>query len=248
MASRGINKVIIVGNLGQDPEVRFMPNGGAVANFTVATSETWKDKQTGEQKEKTEWHRIVMYQRLAEIAGEYLKKGSKVYLEGRLQTRKWQNQQGADQYTTEIIVNDMQMLDSRGQGQSGGYNQGAGGFNQQPAQQGGFNQAPQQAAAPQQTATPQGGFNQQPAQQGGFNQQPAPQGAYKPAAPQQAPQQGGYNQSPQQAPQQAAAPQGGFGGQQQGGFGGQQQAGQNNAAAKVNPQEPTVDFDDDIPF
>jgi len=235
MASRGINKVIIVGNLGQDPEVRFMPNGGAVANFTVATSETWKDKQTGEQKEKTEWHRIVMYQRLAEIAGEYLKKGSKVYLEGRLQTRKWQNQQGADQYTTEIIVNDMQMLDSRGQGAGGFQGQQAGGFNQAPQQQGGFNQAPQQAAAPQ-----GGGFNQQPAQQqggynkpaqpsGGFNQQPAQQqGGYnKPAA---APQQGGYNQAPQQ-------PQGGF----------NQTPAQQNAP-KVNPQEPTIDFDDDIPF
>lgn len=150
MASRGINKVIIVGNIGQDPEVRFMPNGGAVANFTVATSETWKDKQSGEQKEKTEWHRIVMYQRLAEIAGEYLKKGSKVYLEGRLQTRKWQNQQGADQYTTEIIANDMQMLDSRGQGQGGG------GF--QAQQSGGFNQ---------QNTAQSGGFNQQPAQQQG---------------------------------------------------------------------------------
>jgi len=157
MASRGINKVIIVGNIGQDPEVRFMPNGGAVANFTVATSETWKDKQSGEQKEKTEWHRIVMYQRLAEIAGEYLKKGSKVYLEGRLQTRKWQNQQGADQYTTEIIANDMQMLDSRGQ--SGGYQQQQGsGFNQSPQQGGGFNQAQQS-----------GSFNQSPQQGGGFN-------------------------------------------------------------------------------
>jgi single-strand DNA-binding protein len=111
--SRGVNKVIIVGNLGNDPDVRFMPNGNAVANFSVATSETWKDKQTGEQKEKTEWHRIVIYQRLAEIAGEYLKKGSKVYLEGKLQTRKWQNQQGQDQYTTEIVVNEMQMLDGR---------------------------------------------------------------------------------------------------------------------------------------
>ena len=139
MASRGINKVIIVGNLGQDPEVRFIPNGGAVANFTVATSETWKDKQTGEQKEKTEWHRIVIYQRLAEIAGEYLKKGSKVYLEGRLQTRKWQNQQGQDQYTTEIIVNDMQMLDSRNSGQAP---QQSGGFNQGQAQQGGYQQQP----------------------------------------------------------------------------------------------------------
>ncbi len=111
MASRGINKVIIVGNLGQVPDKRFMPNGEAVVNFTVATSETWKDKQTGEQKEKTEWHRIVIYGRLAEIADQYLAKGSKVYLEGRLQTRKWQNQQGADQYTTEVICNEMQMLD-----------------------------------------------------------------------------------------------------------------------------------------
>ncbi len=155
---RGINKVIVVGNLGQDPEVRFMPNGGAVANFTVATSEAWKDKQSGEQKEKTEWHRIVIYQRLAEVAGEYLKKGSKVYLEGKLQTRKWQNQQGADQYTTEIIVNDMQMLDSRSQG--GSQQQGQGGFNQAPAQQkGGFQQA-----APQKLPTmaqQQGGFQQQ---------------------------------------------------------------------------------------
>ncbi|REL25525.1 single-stranded DNA-binding protein [Thalassotalea euphylliae] len=236
MASRGINKVIIVGNLGQDPEVRFMPNGGAVANFTVATSETWKDKQTGEQKEKTEWHRIVMYQRLAEIAGEYLKKGSKVYLEGRLQTRKWQNQQGQDQYTTEIIVNDMQMLDSRGQGQGGFQQQG--GYNQAPQQQGGFKPAAQQGGfnqAPQQ----QGGFNQAPQQQGGFNQAPAqqpsqPQGGFN-QAPQQ---QGGFNQAPAQQP-----------GQAQGGFNqAPQQPAQQPAAPKVNPQEPTIDFDDDIPF
>ena len=114
MASRGINKVILIGNLGQDPEVRYTPNGGAVCNITVATSETWKDKNTGENQEKTEWHRVVMFRRLAEIAGEYLKKGSKVYLEGRLQTRKWQDQQGQDRYTTEIIADQMQMLDSRG--------------------------------------------------------------------------------------------------------------------------------------
>ena len=114
MASRGINKVILIGNLGQDPEVRYMPNGGAVCNITVATSETWKDKNTGEQQEKTEWHRVVMFRRLAEIAGEYLKKGSKVYLEGKLQTRKWQDQQGQDRYTTEIVADEMQMLDSRG--------------------------------------------------------------------------------------------------------------------------------------
>lgn len=114
MASRGVNKVIIIGNLGQDPEVRYMPNGGAVTNITVATSETWKDKNTGENQEKTEWHRVVMFRRLAEIAGEYLKKGSKVYLEGKLQTRKWQDQQGQDRYTTEIVADQMQMLDSRG--------------------------------------------------------------------------------------------------------------------------------------
>ncbi|RMG35584.1 MAG: single-stranded DNA-binding protein [Gammaproteobacteria bacterium] len=116
MASRGVNKVILIGNLGQDPEVRYMPNGGAVCNITVATSETWKDKNTGEQQERTEWHRVVMFRRLAEIAGEYLRKGSKVYLEGRLQTRKWQDQQGNDRYTTEIIADQMQMLDSRGGG------------------------------------------------------------------------------------------------------------------------------------
>ncbi|HHI76993.1 MAG TPA: single-stranded DNA-binding protein [Gammaproteobacteria bacterium] len=116
MASRGVNKVILIGNLGQDPEVRYMPNGGAVCNITVATSEVWKDKNTGEQQERTEWHRVVMFRRLAEIAGEYLRKGSKVYLEGRLQTRKWQDQNGNDRWTTEIIADEMQMLDSRGGG------------------------------------------------------------------------------------------------------------------------------------
>lgn len=116
MASRGINKVILVGNLGQDPEVRYLPNGGAVTNISVATSETWKDKQTGEQKDRTEWHRVVIFGRLAEIAGEYLKKGSQVYIEGQLQTRKWQDQSGIDRYTTEIVVNiggTLQILGSR---------------------------------------------------------------------------------------------------------------------------------------
>lgn len=116
MASRGINKVILVGNLGQDPEVRYLPNGGAVTNISVATSETWKDKQTGEQKDRTEWHRVVIFGKLAEIAGEYLKKGSQVYIEGQLQTRKWQDQSGQDRYTTEIVVNvggTLQMLSSR---------------------------------------------------------------------------------------------------------------------------------------
>jgi single-strand DNA-binding protein len=111
---RGINKVIIVGNLGNDPETRFMSNQDAVTNITVATSESWKDKTTGEQKEKTEWHRVVMFKTLAAIAGQYLKKGSKVYIEGSLQTRKWKDQGGADRYTTEIKAHDMQMLDSRG--------------------------------------------------------------------------------------------------------------------------------------
>lgn len=121
MASRGINKVILIGNLGKDPETRYMPSGGAVTNLTLATSESWKDKQTGEQKENTEWHRIVFFNRLAEIAAEYLRKGSKVYIEGRLQTRKWQGQDGQDRYTTEIVANEMRMLDSRGGGAGGNY-------------------------------------------------------------------------------------------------------------------------------
>lgn len=121
MASRGVNKVILIGNLGQDPEVRYMPNGNAVANVTLATSESWKDKNTGENQERTEWHRVVFFRRLAEIVGEYCKKGSKVYVEGRLQTRKWQDQQGQDRYTTEIVADQMQMLDSRGAGGSAGF-------------------------------------------------------------------------------------------------------------------------------
>jgi single-strand DNA-binding protein len=112
---RGVNKVILVGNLGQDPEVRYMPNGNAVANVSVATSESWKDKNTGDNQEKTEWHRVVMFRRLGEIAGEYLKKGSKVYIEGKLQTRKWEKD-GQTHYTTEIVADQMQMLDTRGGG------------------------------------------------------------------------------------------------------------------------------------
>lgn len=115
--ARGVNKVILIGNLGRDPEVRYTPSGLAVANITIATSESWKDKQSGENVERTEWHRVVMYQRLAEIAGEYTRKGSKVYIEGRLQTRKWQDKTtGQDRYTTEIIADTMQMLDSKGGG------------------------------------------------------------------------------------------------------------------------------------
>ena len=112
--ARGINKVILIGNLGADPEVKYMPSGDPVTTIRLATSESWKDKSTGENVEKTEWHRVVFFKRLAEIAGEYLKKGSKVYVEGRLQTRKWQGQDGQDRYTTEIVANEMQMLDSRG--------------------------------------------------------------------------------------------------------------------------------------
>ncbi|MEZ8027866.1 single-stranded DNA-binding protein [Enterovibrio norvegicus] len=170
MASRGVNKVILIGNLGNDPEVRYLPNGGAVANLTVATSETWRDKSTGENKEMTEWHRVVMYRRLAEIAGEYLKKGSKVYLEGRLQTRKWQGQDGQDRYTTEIVANEMQMLDSRsGGGMGGGQGQGQQPAQQNAQQQGGnwgqpqqpsYQQKPQQQAPQQQNQAPQ--YNDMP--------------------------------------------------------------------------------------
>ncbi|AFT79047.1 single-strand binding protein [Alteromonas macleodii str. 'Black Sea 11'] len=119
MAQKGVNKVILVGNLGNDPEVRYMPNGNAVANLSLATSESWKDQQ-GQIQERTEWHRLTMYRRLAEIAGEYLQKGSQIYVEGKLQTRKWEDQQGQERYTTEVIVDQMQMLGGRtgGNGQA----------------------------------------------------------------------------------------------------------------------------------
>ncbi len=128
--ARGINKVILVGNLGNDPEVRYANNGSAIANISVATTESWKDRNTGEQQERTEWHRVVMFNRLGEIAGEYLKKGSQVYIEGKLQTRKWQDQSGQDRYTTEIVANEMQMLGGRsgGGGGMGGSSDG-GGYN-----------------------------------------------------------------------------------------------------------------------
>ncbi len=116
--ARGINKVILVGNCGKDPETRYMPSGGAVTNISIATSEGWKDKQTGETKERTEWHNVVFFNRLAEIAGEYLKKGSQIYVEGSLRTRKWQDKEGKDRYTTEIVANEMQMLGSRSGGGS----------------------------------------------------------------------------------------------------------------------------------
>ncbi len=144
--ARGINKVILVGNLGADPETRYMPSGSAVTNLSVATSESWKDKQTGEQKERTEWHRVAMFNRLAEIAAEYLRKGSQVYIEGKLRTRKWQGQDGQDRYTTEIIADEMQMLGGRGGGGGGGSFGGGGGgsYGGGGGQKGGGGSAPPQ--------------------------------------------------------------------------------------------------------
>lgn len=171
--ARGINKVIIVGNIGQDPEVKYMPSGGAVTNVSIATSETWKDKNTGQPQERTEWHRVVFFNRLGEIAGEYLKKGSKVYIEGSLRTRKWQAQDGTDRYTTEIVASEMQMLDGRSDNQGGGYNQG-GGF----GQGNNFNQD-------QQNIAPQGGGYQggAPAQQQQRSAQGAAAGGFGGQAP-----------------------------------------------------------------
>ena len=187
MASKGVNKVILVGNLGKDPEVRYTPNGKAVANLTLATSESWKD-QSGQMQEKTEWHRVSMFGKLAEIAGEYLRKGSQVYIEGKLQTRKWQNKEGQDQYTTEIVLDPfngvMQMLGSKGGGQSEGGFQGQ----QRPAA------APQQSNQGYQQA-PQQSYQQTP-QQGQQYQKPPAQGA-----PQQSNQ--GFNQAPAQGQQPA---------------------------------------------
>ena len=190
MASRGVNKVILVGNLGNDPEVRYMPNGNAVANLSIATSESWKDQQ-GQLQEKTEWHKVTMYRRLAEIAGEYLKKGSQIYLEGKLQTRKWQDKQGNDRYTTEVIADQLQMLGGRnesgGGGQSGG---GQGGYQQSPQggqnNQGGYQQSGGQSNQGGGQSKQGGG---QSNQGGGGYQQPSQQ------APKQSPQ-----QSPQKTP------------------------------------------------
>ena len=151
--ARGINKVIVVGNLGGDPETRYMPSGSAVTNMTVATNESWKDKQTGEQKERTEWHKVAMFGRLAEIAAEYLRKGSPVYIEGKLRPRKWQGQDGQDRYTTEIIADEMQMLGGRGGagggGSFGGGSGGSGGGGQQGGGQQGGGQQGGGSAPPQ---------------------------------------------------------------------------------------------------
>ncbi|MFY8327099.1 single-stranded DNA-binding protein [Pseudoalteromonas sp. ZZD1] len=242
--ARGVNKVILVGNLGQDPEVRYMPNGNGVANITLATSDSYKDKNTGQMVDKTEWHRVVFFGKLAEIVGEYCRKGSQIYVEGKLQTRKWTDQQGQEKYTTEIVVDgftgQMQMLGARGGDQQGGGYQG-GQQSQGGQSQGGYGQ---QQNAPQQG----GGYGQQqsaPQQSGGYGQQQsAPQQA--PAARQQpaaAPQQnnqyqsgGGYNQ---QQSSNTNAP-------QQGGFAPKPQNAPQGGAS--NPMEPPIDFDDDIPF
>jgi single-strand DNA-binding protein len=152
VASRGINKVILVGNVGKDPETRYMPNGEAVTNLTLATSDSWKDKNTGEQKEQTEWHRVTFYRRLAEIVAEYVKKGSKLYVEGRLQTRSWE-QDGVKRYATEIIANEMQMLDGKGAGSSdsdgGGSYQSAPRGNSGGSSGGGNAQRPQKSPPPE---------------------------------------------------------------------------------------------------
>lgn len=141
--ARGVNKVILIGNLGADPEVRYSPSGSAVTNIRMATTDQWRDRQSGERQERTEWHRVVFFSRLAEIAGEYLRKGSKVYIEGRLQTRKWQGQDGQDRYTTEIVANEMQMLDGRGEAAGSEYSRDAdGNGDRQPSQ-------PERQAEPQ---------------------------------------------------------------------------------------------------
>jgi single-strand DNA-binding protein len=250
MSKGTVNKVILVGNLGDDPEVRYMPNGQAVANLTIATTESWKD-QAGEPQEKTEWHRLTMYRRLAEVAGEYLRKGGKVYVEGKLQTRKWQDQQGTDRYTTEVIVENMEMLSSKDQGGGGQQQQN----NQKPQQQN--NQKPQQ----QNNQKPQQQNNQQPQQQN--NQQPQQQNNQQPQQqnnqqPQQQNNQG-YEQQPQNnQPQQQNNQQP----QQQNNQGYEQQPQNNQKASNQGYQQlpnqggnaPTTvtddfdTFDDDIPF
>ncbi|TEW55656.1 single-stranded DNA-binding protein [Psychromonas sp. RZ22] len=207
MFNRSVNKVVLVGNLGKDPEMRYTQNGGAVANFSIATTESWKNKQTGEYENKSEWHNIVVFGKFGEMVGQYLKKGAKVYVEGKLQTNKWQGQDGQDRYKTEIIANDIQMLDARNapQGQQGGGYQNA---------------APQPTAAPQQSW---GNAPQAPAQQAAPQMAPA----YQPSqAPQQRP--AAQPQPTQQRPVSPAP------------------APQAKPATQFN--EPSMDFDDDIPF
>jgi single-strand DNA-binding protein len=194
MARRGVNKVILIGNVGTDPELKYTTNGAGVSNFSVATNETWMDKNTNERQEKTEWHRIVAWGRLAEICNQYLKKGSKVYIEGRLQTQSWEGQDGQKRYTTEIVAGEMQMLDSRedtgnygrgggggggqqGGGGGGGSQQGGGGSQQGGGQQGGGQQGGGPQGGGQQGGGPQGGGQQGAGPQGGGQQGGGQQGA-----------------------------------------------------------------------
>ena len=240
---RSVNKVTIIGTLGRDPEMKYLPSGSAVVTVSVATDESYNDKQSGQKVEKTEWHRMTAFGKLAEIIGQYLKKGSKAYFEGKLRTNEYEKD-GIKRYSTEIVVNDMMMLDGRGDNAGMGGNAGF-------ASNAPMNQAPSAAmgGAPQ-----AGGFNQgAPAAQPGFNQgQPAQQGGFQPqqAPAQQPAQQGGFQ--PQQAPAQQPAQQGGFQpqqapaqqpAQQGGGFG--QQPAQQPAAQPANNFD---SFDDDIPF
>ncbi|WP_221800801.1 single-stranded DNA-binding protein [Oceanobacter mangrovi] len=250
---RSVNKVTLIGTLGRDPEVRYMPNGNAVANMTLATDESYNDKQTGQKVDQTEWHRLVVYGKLAEICQQYLKKGSRAYFEGKLKTREWEKD-GIKRYTTEIVCNDMMMLDNRnsgdgmgmGSGMGGGMGSGMGGGYQQPSAAGMMN-APQQ---PAQNMNPMGnqGYGQQPQQpmgnpQGGY-QQPAQQPAMQQPPMQQAPAQQPYQPAPQQhapaaqqhAPQQAPRP--------------PQQPAPNQGGYQQAPQPSNNfdDFDDDIPF
>jgi|GEM_PF-53342 len=270
--ARGINKVILIGNAGNDAEVRYMPSGGAVANVSLATTESWRDKTTGQMQERTEWHRVSFMDRgnfrLGQIAGDYIKKGSKVYVEGSLRTREWEKD-GVKRYTTEIIANEMQLLDGRtDQAGQGGYDNNAqnGGFGgqqqQQPAmnnQQGGYQQqAPQQQQqnngfqqrAPQQQA-PQQNQSQNQSQNNGFQQQ-APQQQQQQAQPQSFGSWGQQPQAaaPQQAAPQAAAPQQAAPQQQAQRPPQQQQAARPAAPAPApKPAAPSFDdFDDDIPF
>ena len=160
MARRGVNKVILIGNVGTDPELKYTTNGAGVSNFSVATNETWMDKNTNERQEKTEWHRIVAWGRLAEICNQYLKKGSKVYIEGRLQTRSWEGQDGQKRYTTEIVAGEMQMLGSREDSGGGGFGQQPGGAPSGDGQQGGAQQAGgQQGGSPQSAPSAPPPFN-----------------------------------------------------------------------------------------
>lgn len=178
--ARGVNKVILVGNAGADPEVRYMPNGNAVTTITLATSESWKDKQTGQQQDRTEWHRVVFFGRLAEIAGEYIRKGSQVYVEGQLRTRKWQGQDGQDRYTTEIVVDingNMQLLGGAPQGGNQG---GQGGYDQYDQSQGGAGQRqPRQQNGQQGNPRPQNGQRQQQNQRQPQQQPQGQDGGYQ---------------------------------------------------------------------